>query len=98
MKIELLSCAVNDLANGRDFYDRIDAGLGDYFLDSLYSDIESLRVYAGVHVRVFGYLRALSKRFPYAVYYRFDNDVISVWRVLDCRQHPSKTRRQIEQE
>jgi hypothetical protein len=33
----------------------------------------------------------LSKRFPYAVYYKMDGDVVVIWRVLDCRQKPEKT-------
>ncbi|CAH1904446.1 hypothetical protein NTGHW29_30005 [Candidatus Nitrotoga sp. HW29] len=40
------------------------------FLDTLYSDIDSLTCFAGVHRIVLGYHRLLSKRFPFAVYYR----------------------------
>ena len=32
------------------------------------------------------------KRFPHAVYYKVDGDVCIVFRVLDCRQEPEKTR------
>jgi hypothetical protein len=67
--------------------------LGDYFLDSPFSDIDSLLLYAGVHRQVFGFHRMLSRRFPWAVYYRLDakGDAV-VYRVLDCRQAPGKTR------
>jgi hypothetical protein len=34
----------------------------------------------------------LSKRFPYAVYYKVENDVAIVWRVLDLRRNPEKIR------
>lgn len=54
MKIRLLSLALDDLDAGRRFYERQQAGLGDYFLDSLYSDIDSLLLYAGIHQKVFG--------------------------------------------
>ena len=64
------------------------AALGGYFLETLGSDIESLRLYAGTHRRLFGYHRMLSKRFPFAVYYDLHNDEIRVWRVLDCRRDP----------
>ena len=47
MKIQILSSAVTDLENGRDFYERQGADLGEYFLDSLFSDIDSLALYAG---------------------------------------------------
>jgi plasmid stabilization system protein ParE len=93
MKIRLLTSAFNDLAGGRDFYERQGEGLGEYFLDSLFSDIDSLVLYAGIHRKVFGFHRLLSKRFPHAIYYQLENgNVVIVYRVLDCRQHPDKTR------
>lgn len=91
MKIEILSIAMSDIQFGQSFYERQQEGLGSYFLDSLFSDIDSLLLYAGIHQKVYGYFRALSKRFPYAIYYRIDGQTIQVWRVLDCRQKPSRT-------
>lgn len=92
MKIRILRLAVEDLERGKRFYERQQEGLGSYFLDSLFSDIESLLLFAGVHQRLFGYFRSLSKRFPYAIYYRINEEVIEVWRVLDCRQNPDGIR------
>lgn len=93
MKIRILTSASNDLAQGRDFYEQQGEGLGGYFLDSLFSDIDSLVLYAGIHRKVFGFHRLLSKRFPHAIYYRVEkeNEVV-VYRVLDCRQDPHKIR------
>ena len=93
MKLRLLTSAFNDLADGRDFYERQDKGLGIYFLDSLFSDIDSLVLYAGIHRQVFGFHRLLSKRFPYAIYYQIETGSgVVVYRVLDCRQNPRKIR------
>jgi plasmid stabilization system protein ParE len=89
LKIRLLTLALDDLEAGRRFYERQQAGLGDYFLDSLFSDIDSLLLYAGIHEKVFGYFRTLSRRFPYAIYYCVVEEEIQVWRVLDCRQNPA---------
>jgi hypothetical protein len=91
MKLRILPSAMEDLHRGREFYARQGDTLGDYFLDSLFSDIDSLELYAGVHAKVFGCHRLLAKRFPFAIYYKVDGDVCVVWRVLDCRQNPSKT-------
>ena len=91
MKIKILPAALADLDRGRKFYARQGKSVGDYFLDSLFSDIDSLEIYAGVHARDYGFHRLLSKRFPYAVYYKVDGDVCSVFRALDCRQEPGKT-------
>lgn len=91
MKIKILPSALADLDRGRAFYARQSKTVGDYFLDSLFSDIDSLELYAGVHMKVFDFHRLLAKRFPYAVYYIVDGDVCIVFRVLDCRQEPVKT-------
>jgi plasmid stabilization system protein ParE len=92
MKVQILPSATADLENGRDFYDKQGEGLGQYFLDALFADIDSLTLYGGIHSVHWGYHRMLSKRFPHAIYYRIDGDNAVVWRVLDCRQHPTKTR------
>jgi len=44
MKIHISESAFQDLANGYDFYDAQEKGLGDYFQGSLFSDIDSLRI------------------------------------------------------
>jgi plasmid stabilization system protein ParE len=90
MKIEILSIAMGDIQSGQQFYEQQQEGLGAYFLDSLFSDIDALLLYAGIHQQFFGYYRALSKRFPYAIYYQVSGQTIQVWRVLDCRQKPSR--------
>jgi len=93
MKIKLLSSAVEDLYRGRLFYEKQGEGLGEYFFDSLFSDIDSLTLYGGIHPKVFGYHRLLSKRFPYAIYYKVEEEsVIVVWRVLGLRRNPRTIR------
>lgn len=90
MNIKILPSALDDLRQGRDFYELQQVGVGDYFQDSLFSDIDSLILHPGVHRCVFGFYRLLSKRFPFAIYYKIeDNEDIVVWRVLDMRQEPS---------
>ena len=66
MKVEILAEASEDLICGYHFYEEQSPGLGSYFLDSLFSDIDSLLLYAGIHRVVFGWHRCLSKRFPFA--------------------------------
>lgn len=96
MTIKLLSSAVEDLHAGRLFYERQANGVGDYFFDTLFSDIDSLVLYAGIHPKVYGFYRLLSKRFPYAVYYKVEEETIVVWRVLDLRQNPARLRQSLE--
>jgi hypothetical protein len=75
MKIKILESAKQDLREGFHLYESQERGIGSYFLESLFSDIESLRLFAGIHEIHFGrYHRLLSKRFPFAVYYRIEED------------------------
>lgn len=69
MKIEILDEAQEDLIQGFRFYEGQEPGLGAYFLDCLFSDIDSLLVYAGIHAVTYDYHRCLSKRFPFVIYY-----------------------------
>ena len=90
MRIEILDQAESDLVEGYLFYEAQQAGLGTYFLESLYSDIESLRLYAGIHrVAYRDYHRLVSKRFPFAVFYTIGGDVASVHAVVDSRRRPA---------
>lgn len=61
MRVQVLDEATRDLADGYRFYERQAEGLGEYFLDSLWSDINSLRLYAGVHAVHNGCYRLLSR-------------------------------------
>lgn len=88
MRLEILDEARDDLVQGVHFYESREAGLGGYFLDCLFSDIEALLVYAGIHQVIFGHHRCLSKRFPFAIYYSVEGNVVRVHAVLDCRKNP----------
>ncbi len=69
MKVALSPGAEQDLLDGFEFYEFQQANLGWYFLDSLYSDIDSLGLFAGIHPKRFGDLYwTTSKRFPYSIY------------------------------
>lgn len=91
MRIEILESARDDLVSGRSFYESQRPGLGAYFLDSLFSDVDSLLLFAGIHTIHFDhYHRLLSKRFPFAIYYTVEADLVRVHAILDCRQDPTR--------
>jgi len=95
VKIKILSAAEADLEEGYRFYESQSPGLGSYFLDSLYSDIDSLAYFGGIHQVVFRYHRQLSKRFPFAIYYRIIDNEVVVFAILDCRRNPSWIRKRL---
>jgi len=90
MQVRIASSAERDLLEGYAFYERQQAGIGDYFLDSLFADIDALMLFAGVHPRPEGRLhRTLARRFPYAIYYDIQGEVATVVAVLDWRRNPA---------
>ena len=88
MKIQILDLAERDIIEGFQFYEKQSSGLGQYFLDSIYTDIESLYLYYGTHPQYFGYYRLLARRFPFAIYYHVKGEFIKIYAVLDCGQNP----------
>jgi len=81
--------AVEDLEEGWTFYETRQAGIGNYFWDSLLSDMESLSIFAGVHAKQYGFFRMLSRRFPYGIYYDIDQDTAYVVAILPMRRDPA---------
>ncbi len=94
--IQILSEAEADLADGRLFYESQEQGIGEYFWDSLLSDIESLTLYAGVHSKMYGYYRMSSKRFPYSIYYNLDGNTAYVLAILPERKKPNWIRNKLK--
>ncbi len=87
--------AFADLNDGFLFYDLQESGLGDYFIASLRSDIESLRISAGSHRLIAGFYRALARTFPFGIFYTVTDTSVIVWAVLDLRRDPKWLRRRL---
>lgn len=95
-EVVILREVADDLNGGKAFYDRREPGVGDYFWDSLFADIESLIIYAGVHSKSHGLYRMLAKRFPYGIYYEVADDVAYVVAVLPMRRRPAWIERKLK--
>ena len=48
MNVVILKDAAEDLESGAQFYESCSTGVGDYFLDSILSDLDSLLLFAGI--------------------------------------------------
>ena len=77
--VRIARSAETDLLEGYVFYERQQAGIGDYFLDSLYADIDALAL----------------ERFPFAICYDLQDSIATVVAVLDCRQSPNAIARRL---
>ena len=90
MKSYLLSItklAQKDLQDAKSFYDEQAENLGDYFIDSLFVDLDSLQFYAGIHEQHLGYYKMLAKRFPYTIYYDIENEFVIVHAILKSTKY-----------
>ena len=96
MKIQILDLAKMDLIEGYHFYQDREAGLGGYFLANLYTDIDSLAIFGGLHSKPYRHFhRALSKRFPFAIFYTVEDATVKVRAIVDCRRKPSWIRKHL---
>lgn len=91
MHVELRDEATEDLVQGSAFYASQSPGLDGYFLECMRSDLKRLETTAGIHEVYQGFCRALSRRFPFAIYYLIQDDLVDVVAILDCRQNPKAT-------
>lgn len=92
MNIRVLRSARRSIADGFQFYENLETGLGAYFLSSIMADLRSLSIYAGIHQKYDdNYFRMVCRSFPYSVYYQIDSSTVNVFAVLDDRRDPNKT-------
>lgn len=97
MQVAITRSAEVDLLEGYAFYEEQQPSIGEYFLDSLFADIDSLSLYAGIHAKPDGQIhRTLARRFPFAIYYQVQDSVALVLAVLDCRQDPASITQRLQ--
>lgn len=88
MTVVVLEDAAEDIELARRFYESHEPGVGEYFIESILSDLSSLVLYSGIHPTHFGLHRMLSKRFPFGIYYELEGETAYVYAILDMRRDP----------
>lgn len=81
--------AESDLAAAYRWYEDKDAGLGEEFLRTVEASLLGVQKNPQTHQKIYKEVRrALTKRFPYGIFYLIDNDTVSVLGVLHARRDP----------
>ncbi len=93
--LKFLDVAKIDLSDGYWFSEKQQTGLGKCFLSNVYSDIELLRTFAGIHRKIYGKYCLLSMRFPFAIYDSMSNGKVYIFAVVDCRRNPAWIREKL---
>lgn len=79
-----------DLAAAYRWYEDKDAGLGEEFLRTVEAALRGVQKNPQTHQKTYKEIRrALTKRFPYGIFYLIDNDTVSVLGVLHARRDPA---------
>ena len=86
--LSLTDLSQEDIYSSQKFYEEQSQNLGIYFYDSIIVDLDALKFYAGIHQKYFGFYRMITKRFPYAIYYEIEDELVVVHAVLHTKSNP----------
>jgi plasmid stabilization system protein ParE len=82
-----------DIAAAYDWYESRRVGLGEDFLSSVEAALEGIRRRPDIHSIIHeDYRRALLRRFPYAIFYRYANSRVTVYSVFHTSRDPLEWR------
>lgn len=86
-----------DVAEAHAWYEERRIGLGEEFLSCVDACIEAIRrtpeMYGMVHKN---YRRGLVRRFPYAIFYEYVEDQLTVYGVFHTSRDPDKWRQRVQ--
>ncbi|HEY4313342.1 MAG TPA: type II toxin-antitoxin system RelE/ParE family toxin [Pirellulales bacterium] len=99
LPLTLLDCAEADIAHAVSWYDRQVPGLGDSFYSHVARTLDAIEQFPASYQQDFGMVRrAITHRFPFAVYYRILTDTVQVVAILGCHLDPSAIRSRLTDE
>ena len=92
-RLIILPEAEQDITEAYDWYQEQEIGLGEEFLRCVDASMQFIQrnpeMYGIAHER---YRRVLVRRFPYAIFYEYFENLVSVYGVFHCSQNPKKWR------
>ncbi len=96
-KLQLLSCAEDDISTAVLWYEKQMNGLGHRFILSIDATIQSVQRNPLLYPKVYkNFHRALIQRFPYGIYYFIKQDTIIVIAVFHEKRKPTRWKKRIE--
>jgi plasmid stabilization system protein ParE len=85
-----------DLTEAHAWYEKRRAGLGEEFLTSVDACLERIRRQPEIYVIVHeSYRRALIRRFPFAIFYEYVDEAVTVYSVFHTSRDPEKWRQRL---
>jgi len=91
-----LSAAAQDLINAVEYYESQSSGLGQDLLDDYEMTLSKINDFPLAWAPINSHLRrCLIRKFPYAVFYSIENQVIIVSAIADLRMNPEEIKKQL---
>lgn len=88
-RLRIRAAARDDLRDARDWYSRHSSDLADRFAEEIAAVLSFVEERPLMYRAVYkGIRRAMTRRFPYAVYFVVDGERISILRILHQARHP----------
>ncbi len=95
-KLIIVPEAEQDVAEAYAWYETQRPGLGEEFVSCVGACLEAIRRMPEMHGVVHeNYRRGLVRRFPYAVFYEYAEDVVTVYGVFHAARDPHKWRQRL---
>jgi plasmid stabilization system protein ParE len=85
-----------DISEAYDWYERRRPGLGEEFLSCVDACLQGICRSPELHAKIYDeYRRALIRRFPYAIFYEFSQDTVTIFAVFHTSRNPAKWRERL---
>lgn len=95
--LRFLPEVAEDAFAGYAWYEAKAPGLGDDFLRVFYASVGEIPRHPFLHPQVYGdFRRRLLRRFPYAVYFKIEEERVIVFGLFHCARDPGTIRATLE--
>ncbi|WP_040334686.1 type II toxin-antitoxin system RelE/ParE family toxin [Candidatus Magnetobacterium casense] len=89
--------AENDLLDAYRWYENKRMGLGSGFMKSIEASLNALQRYPKAYPVIYKNIqRVLIRRFPYGIFYIFDNETVYIIAVFHIKQEPKRLFKSID--
>jgi plasmid stabilization system protein ParE len=98
MDVELILApeAEQDISQAYDWYEHRRSGLGEEFLGCVDACVQGICRSPELHAKIHEeYRRALVRRFPYAIFYEYNDNTVTIYCVFHTSRNPDKWRERL---
>ncbi len=96
IEVRFAPAVASDVEAASRWYDEQSPGLGGRFLDAVMNCLERVRRSPELSQRIQGrFRRCLVRRFPYAVYYEYNRQTVTIYGIVHTSRDPAKWQKRL---